>query len=247
MQISINNISINRSDRAILSDISLELPLKRWIALLGPNGAGKTTLLRCAAGLLPPSSGNVTLAELPLSSLTRQQISSHIGYVPQRVGDLPSFTVQEFLNLSQAGDTLQNQEAVEEILAGVDLKWCLPTLSGGELQRVMVAGALFQSASVLLLDEPTNNLDPRAVEIVERTLSTVRQKASVSAIIVTHDINFAVRNVDEVALMKEGKIIWHGAPGDGGFLQAATEAYQVRLDRLTDNKGGAFYLPKREY
>ncbi len=216
------------------------------MAVLGPNGAGKTSLLRVIAGLIPPTSGYVEVDSRAVKAFTPRELAKKVGYVPQRIGELPPFTVDEFLELSVISSFSSNESLVLSLVEGLRHR-CLPFLSGGELQRVMIAGALRQSASVLLLDEPTNNLDPKGVQAVEQAIAILKSATSISALVVTHDINFAVTISDAVTLMKEGQIVWSGKKDDPSFLEALSEVYEISFTSIQGGNGRSVIIPQGDF
>src|SRR5262249_2193811 len=146
---------------------SLRLTESDFVAIVGPNGAGKTTLIRVALGVVQPSSGRVLVDGEPLSALSGRSRAAKLGWLPQRGVVLEPITALEFVaaarfrfregyacSLAAAGRALAAAgiPAVEGSL--------ITTLSGGELQRVLIASLLAQEAPRLLLDEPASHLDP---------------------------------------------------------------------------------------
>ena len=245
MQLHIKSLSVEAGAREILSDLSLSLLDKDWMVVLGPNGAGKTSLLRTIAGVIAPTTGRIEIEGRVIKDYPAKELAKRIGYVPQRFGEVPPFTVEEFLELSVLSSRSSNEQIVYSLVEGLTKKR-LPSLSGGELQRVMIAGALRQSASVLLLDEPTNNLDPKGVQAVEAAISFLQCSTSVSALVVTHDIHFALKITDTVTLMKEGKIVWSGKKNDATFIAALSEVYEVSFTTIKDGAGRSFVIPQKD-
>lgn len=245
MQLHIKSLSIAAGSRNILSEFSLHVPDRKWVAVLGPNGAGKTSLLRSIAGLISPTSGGIEVDSQPIREYSPKELAQRIGYVPQRLGDVPPFTVNQFLELSTLSNRSPHEPIVLSLVEGLYERQ-LPSLSGGELQRVMIAGALRQSASILLLDEPTNNLDPKGIQIVEQAISLLKKTTSISALVVTHDINFAVKISDTVTFIKEGRIVWSGQKGDPSLMEALSEVYEVPFTSVQDRDGRAFIVPGEE-
>ena len=141
-------LSLSHKGASLLRDVNFSLQSGECLAVVGPNGAGKSTLLKLIAGLLRPSAGSVKLEGIEASSLLPRDRSRAVGLVPQRLQHLPPFTVREFLELSgleRGEESLSLVRHLEERL--------LTQLSGGELQRALIAGAVAQGATLLLLDE----------------------------------------------------------------------------------------------
>lgn len=195
--LTVSRLGVVLEGRTVLRDISFTLPRGTTLALVGPNGAGKTILLRSLLGLVPHT-GTVSWAP-----------SVRIGLVPQSftVTDVP-ITVREFLSLNQSGN-------YRECLAmcGLDqeniLDERLGTLSGGELQRVLIAWALVDDPNVLLVDEPTAHIDVGAEDLILETLNRIEKERGMSILLVSHDIH-NVMAYSDTALALNGSVIYSG-------------------------------------
>lgn len=219
-----------RSARAVLHQVSLEVPAGGFVGLLGPNGSGKTTLLRCLAGTLRPSRGRVTLDGTDLSGLSRTTIARRMAVVPQetrlafdfsvlevvlmgRYPHLGAFAVEGPADLAIARDALASTGTLE--LAQRQFA----TLSGGEKQRVILAAALAQIAgtageSLLLLDEPTAALDLAYQLEAAALLKKLQQRMPIAIVVSTHDLNFAAALCRSLVLLRNGRVLAAGPPGD---------------------------------
>ena len=188
--------------------------------LLGPNGAGKTTLLRMMATVIPPTSGTLRLlGRDPGSYGPRKEIRRRLGYLPQNLGYYPGFTVVEFIEyfallkeMPAARIPAAVAAAVERVDLGGKAKAKLRTLSGGMLRRVGIAQAIVNDPELLLLDEPTAGLDPEQRVQFRALLRELGQHATV--IVSTHLVEDVGAACGQVALMDEGKIVFHGTPGE---------------------------------
>jgi ABC-type multidrug transport system ATPase subunit len=188
--------------------------------LLGPNGAGKTSLLRMMATVLPPSSGRLCLlGRDPGGYGPRQEIRRRLGYLPQALGYYPGFTVAEFVEyfaLLKEMPAPRVPAAVAAAVERVDLsgqaKVRLRALSGGMLRRVGIAQAIVNEPELLLLDEPTAGLDPEQRVQFRSLLRSVGQRATV--VVSTHLVEDVATACTEVALMDQGKIVFHGTPDE---------------------------------
>jgi ABC-type multidrug transport system ATPase subunit len=188
--------------------------------LLGPNGAGKTSLLRVMATAVPPTSGRLRLlGRDPGCYRPRQEIRRRLGYLPQNLGYYPGFTVAEFVEyfaLLKEVPTARVPAAVAAAVERADLggkaKAKLRTLSGGMLRRVGIAQAIVNQPELLLLDEPTAGLDPEQRVTFRALLRDLGQRATV--VVSTHLVEDVGAACTQVALMDQGKIIFHGTPGD---------------------------------
>jgi len=196
--------------------------------LLGPNGAGKTSLLRMMATAVRPTSGTLRLlGRDPGCYGPRQEIRRRLGYLPQNLGYYPGFTVAEFVEyfallkeVPAAQIPAAVAAAIERVQLGDKSKTRLRALSGGMLRRVGVAQAIVNEPELLLLDEPTAGLDPEQRVVFRALLRGFGQRATV--VVSTHLVEDVGAACTQVALMDEGKIVFHGTPGD---LTARGEGY----------------------
>jgi ABC-2 type transport system ATP-binding protein len=198
--------------------------------LLGPNGAGKTSLLRMMATAVPPTSGRLRLlGRDPGAYGPRREIRRRLGYLPQNLGYYPGYTVAEFVEyfallkeVPAARVPLAVAAAVERVELGGKAKAKLRTLSGGMLRRVGIAQAIVNEPELLLLDEPTAGLDPEQRVAFRALLRELGQRATV--VVSTHLVEDVGAACTQVALMDQGKIVFHGTPGD---LAARGQGYGI--------------------
>lgn len=212
----------------LLRQVSFSLHSQECLGVLGPNGAGKSSLLRVLAGLLPHYSGSVHVGSHEVRTLSATRLANTVSLLPQRLTQLPRFSVREFIALSGAARTTQVEGLIHHLATR-----CLPDLSAGELQRVLLAGALAQGARVLMLDEPTSNLDPVGRTQVKELLSSLRHQADVAVLLVTHDTALAIRCCDRLMLLKDGACHWSGNATDPTLTAALSEVYATRFVQVT--------------
>jgi len=188
--------------------------------LLGPNGAGKTSLLRMMATVIPPSSGRLRLlGRDPGGYGPRREIRRRLGYLPQNLGYYPSFTVAEFVEyfallkeVPPARVPVAVAAAIERTGLGDKARARLRTLSGGMLRRVGIAQAIVNEPELLLLDEPTAGLDPEQRVAFRALMRECGEHATV--VVSTHLVEDVGAACTEVALMNQGKIVFHGTPAE---------------------------------
>ena len=206
-----------------MRNISFELRAGKIIALLGANGAGKTTILRSLNGLLPIAEGVIFLDGKSIKNYSRREIAQKISVVAQETETRFPVTVLEFVLAGRfahgAGfgwETEDDLRIAEDALGECELKnyesRLMNQLSGGERQRVVFARTLATQAKILLLDEPTANLDLAHQALMFRLIKEKCEINKLSAIVITHDLNLAAEFADEILLLKNGKMIAHGAP-----------------------------------
>ena len=215
MILYVEGIRFGYNGEVTLKDIEFELKRGRVCAILGENGAGKTTLLKCIDGVLKPRAGTVYVEKKNLAEMNKNEIAKYIGYVPQRYSE-GMLTVFDTILLGRkpyirwdvsrrdigiVEDTIQKMGLENISLKRID------EISGGELQKVIIARALVQQPKVLLLDEPTNNLDIRNQIEVMRIIKEIVAERDMSAVVALHDINLAMRYADDFLILKNGKIL----------------------------------------
>jgi iron complex transport system ATP-binding protein len=222
--LALEHLTVEVGGRTLVNDVSIHVAEGEWLSLLGPNGAGKTTLLRAAAGLVR-ARGRVTLLGRNVTSLPRREVARLVALVPQ-VPVLPTgLSVAEYVLLGRtphvgvfsregAADRAAGAEALARLELGDVATRPLGSLSGGELQRVVIARALAQAAPILLLDEPTTALDighqQQALELVER----LRREEGLTVVAAMHDLTLAAQYGDRVVLVDRGRVVADGAARD---------------------------------
>jgi iron complex transport system ATP-binding protein len=233
----IKDLSLSISKNKILSSVSLNIYEGEYLSIIGPNGAGKTTLLKCLMRIFTGIQGTVLLKGTPIENLSQKNIARHISYVPQSNGRFFPFTVEEFVMMARyphlspfTSINLKDKTAVHDALTLTNTSRFaerqMDTLSGGEKQAVFIAAALAQGSKILLLDEPTTFLDPKHEADIYKILKRINRDFNRTVVSVTHDINSAVLQSDRIAILKNGKIIFCGTPGDvmnNNILQQAYE------------------------
>lgn len=216
-------------DTFAVRDLSVTFPEGAITALLGPSGCGKTTTLRMINRLIEPTSGQVLLSGQDTRDLRPEQLRRGIGYVIQQIGLFPHLTVAQ--NVATVPDLLrQDRQAtarrVDELLnlVGLDpatFRHKRPAqLSGGQAQRVGVARALAADPPVLLMDEPFGALDPIGREALQNAFRQIQQQLHKTVVMVTHDIDEALRLADHIALMNAGRLEQFGTPEELVFHPA---------------------------
>jgi iron complex transport system ATP-binding protein len=225
----------------VVDGVSVRLAGGALAGILGPNGSGKTTLLRLLAGTRRPTAGRVLLDDRPLDRLTRREAAQRIAVVPQetelafeyraieivlmgRHPHLGVFTVEGPVDIRIAQDALAATGTSH--LAERPFH----ELSGGEKQRVVIAAALAQSASLLLLDEPTASLDLGYQLEVSSMLQRLNQDHGVTMAISTHDLNLAASICRELILMRDGRVIATGPTSEVLTPENIRRLYDVEAD-----------------
>jgi len=199
-----NNVGFTVRSKTILTDVSLQIHSREIITLIGPNGAGKTSLIRILLGLGQASSGKVK---------TKDDL--RIGYVPQRiyVPDVMPLRVCDFLNVTGLYSIAQCQQKLDEVDCGYLLYAAMQTISGGEMQRVLLARALLKKPQLLVLDEPASGMDIIGQQALYETIRNIRDKHNCGILMVSHDLHLVMAATDRVICLNT-HICCTGHPDD---------------------------------
>lgn len=219
--LQVSSLSFSYENSEVLTDINFLVEPGEYVTLIGPNGSGKSTLLKCLNRLLNTDSSNIKIFGRDIGLFTQKELAKTIGYVPQQQGELPAYTVEEFVLMGRYSflkpfqsyssmDTKITNDILQ--LTGIaHLKSRLiHQLSGGERQKVYIASALVQQPKILLLDEPTTHLDPNHNIEVQKLISRVCHDYQMTIIHVTHDLTHIQRFSQKVIALKQGRILFNG-------------------------------------
>ena len=235
--VAIHGLNVRLGGRPILRQVSLEIGRGELVALIGPNGAGKTTLLRAVLGLIPVESGTIRV----LGEADRRRALPRIGYVPQRLAlDVGlAMSVREFLALRRpstrnwfwrrrAALDAQLPAVAEELGIRPLLDKSVSTLSGGQLQRVLIAFSLLDQPELLFLDEPTEGVDAPGERTFYEIISDVHRAHRLTVVLVSHDLSMVHRHATWVVALN-GRVCCEGAPDDIIREDALREAYGLHV------------------
>ena len=251
--LAINNLTFSYDRKPVLDGISFDVPAGDFCAVIGPNGSGKSTLLKAVSGLLPEASvrSAVSVDGQKLSDYTPLALARKVAYVPQRVDIVFDFTVFDTVMMGRhphqsrwETGTPHDIEVVTEMLGKTGLlplkDRMLTQLSGGEVQRVMIARAMAQQTPILLLDEPLSNLDVTHKFEVMRLLRALNRDRNVTVLIVVHDFAFAKQFAATTLLLKDGKLLAHGKTEEVITLPMIRDAFDMGGDYRLDERGNVY-------
>jgi iron complex transport system ATP-binding protein len=232
-----------------LDSVTMEFEKGGFYGLLGPNGSGKSTLLRLLTGTFTPQEGTVYVKDKPLASMKRRDLARLIAFVPQDFQmDFP-FTVYEMIMMGRfsyqgimgKGSPRDDQVVAMamELTRTAELSDRAVThLSGGELQRVLLAQALAQESEILLLDEPTSHLDIRfQLEILE-LLKELKRSMGLTIISSLHDLNLASLYCHHLFFMKKGELVTHGPVEEVFTEEIITGVFDAPVKIVPQPEGG---------
>ena len=221
--IKVRDFSFSIGNKNILKKISFSVRKGELLSIIGPNGAGKTTLLKCFVRILTGGEGKISIRGMPVDSYSQKEWAKLIGYVPQSNGRAFPFTVREFVLMGRYPHlspfsmvSNEDKNVVNKVLELTGTTQFaerrMGTLSGGERQKVFIAGALAQGSDILMLDEPTSFLDYRHQSEVLELLRSINEESRVTILLVTHDINSATITSERILALKNGSLVFSGTP-----------------------------------
>jgi iron complex transport system ATP-binding protein len=252
--VAFEQVTVEADGRRIVDGVSFAVEAGAWVSLLGPNGAGKTTLLRVLAGLRR-FSGSVRLAGHELAELGHREAARRIALVPQAPVVPPAMSVGDYVLLGRtphmgvlAREGASDRAAAGEALVRLELAELadrpLWSLSGGELQRAVIARALAQSAPVLLLDEPTTALDVGHQQQVLELVDELRRADGLTVVAAMHDLTLAAQYGDRIVLVDRGRVLAEGGARDVLTEERIASLYGATV-RVVHGDGAPAVVPVR--
>jgi iron complex transport system ATP-binding protein len=237
------NLSVEIGGKAILSGVGGSLQRGHVTALIGPNGAGKTTLLRALLGLVPLSSGTISIDDVSASTLSTKDRAQRLAYLPQSGAPHWNISARELVGLGRLPwrGTAHDLAVTEALMATDTLQFAdrlINTLSGGERARVMLARVLAGRSAWIFADEPLANLDPRHSRDVMLRLKSAAHDEGKGVVVVVHELSAAAEIADDVLILRGGRVI--GTALDAQTLEAA---FDMRFDLIPHGNGIAV-LPR---
>lgn len=230
-------------NKDILIDISFNIPKASMWAIIGPNGAGKSTLIKILTSIIKPTSGEVRINDINANNLSRLEIARNIAVVPDAFNTNFDFSVFDIVLMSRYSHNSKSYTTNEDKAAALEalkrakiyhLKDNLyKTLSSGEKQTVLLARAIAQDSDVIILDEPTSNLDLKNQMEIMHMLKTLNESGK-SVIAVMHDINLALRFINNFIIIKQGRIVNSGNIETVFNKNVLTDLYDINVDIFKD-------------
>lgn len=200
--ISAKNVSVLKHQKSILDNIDIQISKNDFITIIGPNGAGKTMLLKCLMGFYKPTSGRIERKE-----------KLKIGYMPQSISIINTMpiTVKDFITVRKEYDDISLNKVITEVSIGEIVNKQLSVLSGGEMQRVLLARSLLNNPDLLILDEPAQNLDISGQLNFYKLIQEIYSKRDISILMVSHDLHLVMVSTKKVLCLYK-HICCSGAP-----------------------------------
>lgn len=221
--VEFKNVSkIYPGDKVAVENINLRIERGEFVCFIGTSGGGKTTTLRMINGMLIPTGGDITVDGKNIHDIDPIELRRSIGYVIQNIGLMPHMTIRDNITLvpkllkwpkekrdARAKELIKMVELPEEFLDRYPSE-----LSGGQQQRIGVIRALAADQQIILMDEPFGALDPLTSEALQRLVKRLQQQMGRTIIMVTHDMDEAIRLADRIVIMDQGHIIQNASPDD---------------------------------
>lgn len=237
----IRDLSVRYGNTTVLNNVNLHIHCGEITAIIGPNGAGKSTLLKAILGVIPHS-GSIIFTDLETNNITIPRI----GYVPQFLDldrSMP-ITVRDLFTIAGShfpawlGSTSTLQQAALQVLESVQathlIDHSIGTLSGGELQRVLLALALQKQPDILLLDEPVSGVDQNGLDLFYCTIDHIRAQYDLTTILISHDFNLVSKFADRLVLLDE-KILKSGTPHEVFNSKEFRDIFNRGVDDLAND------------
>lgn len=237
----IENLSFGYRNTTVLENLDLLLLQGKFYGLIGANGSGKSTLLELLTGTLPPRSGSIRYRDRKLSDYSRQQLATRLALVPQHFSMDFEYSVRDVVFMGRhphiprfSSPSDHDRDAVELAMETMDILHLqnrpVIALSGGELQRVVMARALAQETEVLVLDEATSNLDIQHTIAIMRVIRERVNTNGLTVIAAIHDLNLAAAFCDECLVLKNGTLFAHAPVGEIFTRELLQNVFSVSAD-----------------
>ena len=247
--ISLNQVTKEYPGKIAVDELTFEVEDGEFCVIIGPSGCGKSTTLRMINRLIPVSGGSITLDGKDIYNYRPEELRRQMGYAIQSVGLFPHMTVARNIGIVPQlmnWDMSKIRRRTDELLyllnldPGVYRDQYPRQLSGGEAQRVGVARALAADPAILLMDEPFGAIDPITRESLQTEFARIQKDLKKTIVLVTHDIDEAIRLATRILVLKDGKLVQHDTPENlmttpaGRFVTEfiGTDRALKRLSRL---------------
>ena len=254
--INIEKLNYSYGKKEVLKELSLDIDENKLTGIIGPNGCGKSTLAKNIIKYINGKFESFKIMDTDIRELTHKKIAQLISYIPQKSIIIPNISVFDYVLLgrfpllknSWDNYSEQDYEIVEKNINLLNIRELkdrnIETLSGGELQKALLARALAQEAKILLLDEPTSALDlNNAVEFM-KILKNISIKKDISVIIIIHDLNLASLFCDSLIILKDGRFIEKGSPKEVINEENIKSVYNLDCKVCYNENDKPYIIPK---
>lgn len=254
--ISMRAVSVTLGGVTVLDAVDLDVAAGEFVGIVGPNGAGKTTMLRAMTGAVP-ATGDIDIAGDSMTTLDRAAQARLVAMLPQRPEVPHDMRVVDYVLLGRAphlgyfsvegrGDVDAAENAIRSLRLEELSGRPLGGLSGGELQRAVMARALAQASPILLLDEPTSALDVGHAQQVLDLVDGIRRSCGLTVVATLHDLTLAAQFCDRLVMIAGGRIVAAGTPRTVLTEPTIRAHYGAQVKVLDDGSGGIVVIPIRD-
>ncbi len=234
--IKLTNLSVRFGDYYALKNINIKIDKGENLVIIGPNGSGKTTLLKAILGIIKYE-GKVEIDGKDLKSLSRTEIARNISYVPQIFSTPFSFTVKELVSMGlywKKRDWWDEENDVDEALKITNIynikDRYINKISGGELQKSLIARAFVQDSEFIAMDEPMSHLDVKAILEISSIISQLSERGK-GIILISHDVNIIKNMKCKILMLKNGEAIFLGQEDDDNFIASLEQTFEVKVHK----------------
>jgi iron complex transport system ATP-binding protein len=251
--IDMSDVVFSYGKEQVIKQVSLEIESGEFIGIIGPNGSGKSTLLRLIGALIQNQQGQIQFKQEDIREISRKTLARSVAWIPQDVTMIFPFKVEEIVmmgrhpyqspfNFEDENDWDITRRAMEETDTLSLSHRRFNEISGGEKQRVMMAGALAQNPELLLLDEPTSSLDIKYQLEILNILRRLNQQNGKTIVVAIHDLYLASKYCDRLILLNEGRIIHDGPPVKVLRKDILEKVYGVQIKIFHDQEDGGIMV-----
>ena len=254
--INIEKLNYSYGKKEVLKELSLDIDENKLTGIIGPNGCGKSTLAKNIIKYINGKFESFKIMDIDIRQLSHKKIAQLISYIPQKSTIISNISVFDYVLLgrfpllknSWDNYSEKDYEIVENNISLLNIEELrdrnVETLSGGELQKALLARALAQEAKILLLDEPTSALDlNNAVEFM-KILKNISIKKEISVIIIIHDLNLASLFCDSLIILKDGRFIEKGSPKEVINEENIKSVYNLDCKVCYNENDKPYIIPK---
>ncbi|MEH6516112.1 MAG: urea ABC transporter ATP-binding subunit UrtE [Halioglobus sp.] len=209
--LNVSNLKVCYGQSEVISDLSFTVPINETLAIMGRNGMGKTTLFKSLIGILPSTTGEISVDGADVTNRdSYQRVEKGIAYVPQGRMIFPNLSVLE--NIETGLEVSKQKQVPEDIYALFPVLWDMRkrkggNLSGGQQQQLAIARALVTNPKVLLLDEPTEGIQPSIIKDIAKILNEIKKLREITIIVSEQVLSFTMSVADRIIVIDKGNFI----------------------------------------
>ena len=252
--LQVQDINFSYDQETVLRSISINIKSQEFVGVIGPNGSGKSTLLKLLGSVLKPDSGQIFFKERNYINYQRKQLAQSITWVPQEHPMVFPFKVSEIVLMGRhpylSAFTFEGENDIEIARSAMKQTQTLQfaergfnEISGGEKQRVVIAGAIAQEPELMILDEPTSALDIKYQIQILNILKTLNENKKTTVILAMHDLHLASKYCTRLILLEEGKIFKDGKTEEVLQKEHIEKVYGLKVHLIHDQSGNIIISP----